>query len=72
MVWVNTHHMLDSNLPLGGYKQSGVGHELGPRSGGFRKLHGAKKSVCMPSERRCDFALPDVGRGGCTLPVAWR
>ena len=28
-VWVNTHNMLDANLPFGGYKQSGFGRDLG-------------------------------------------
>lgn len=28
-VWVNTHNMLDNNLPFGGVKQSGVGREGG-------------------------------------------
>ena len=28
-VWVNCHAMLDPALPFGGYKESGVGHELG-------------------------------------------
>jgi phenylacetaldehyde dehydrogenase len=28
-VWVNTHNLLDANLPFGGYKQSGFGRDLG-------------------------------------------
>ena len=28
-VWVNTHSVLDLAVPFGGFKQSGVGHELG-------------------------------------------
>lgn len=31
-VWVNTYHALDSQLPFGGYHQSGWGRELGPES----------------------------------------
>jgi acyl-CoA reductase-like NAD-dependent aldehyde dehydrogenase len=29
-VWVNDHHMVNVGLPFGGYKQSGLGRELGP------------------------------------------
>ncbi len=28
-VWVNCHSMLDPSLPFGGYKQSGIGREMG-------------------------------------------
>jgi len=28
-VWVNNHNSLDAQLPFGGYKQSGIGRELG-------------------------------------------
>ncbi len=28
-VWINNHNTLDLSLPFGGWKQSGVGHELG-------------------------------------------
>jgi acyl-CoA reductase-like NAD-dependent aldehyde dehydrogenase len=32
VVWVNTHGELDVTFPFGGFKQSGIGRELGPQS----------------------------------------
>jgi acyl-CoA reductase-like NAD-dependent aldehyde dehydrogenase len=29
-VWINDYHLLNAHAPFGGYKQSGVGRELGP------------------------------------------
>jgi aldehyde dehydrogenase (NAD+) len=29
-VWINDYHLLNASAPFGGYKQSGVGRELGP------------------------------------------
>ncbi|MCP3869169.1 MAG: aldehyde dehydrogenase family protein [Gammaproteobacteria bacterium] len=29
-VWINTHDMVDTILPFGGYKNSGIGKDLGP------------------------------------------
>ena len=28
-VWVNTHNMVDPNMPFGGFKRSGIGREHG-------------------------------------------
>jgi phenylacetaldehyde dehydrogenase len=43
-VWVNCHNMLDNNLPLGGYKKSGVGKDLGRAA---VESYTELKSVCM-------------------------
>ncbi len=43
-VWVNTHSVLDNNLPLGGHKQSGVGRDLGRAA---VESYTELKSVCM-------------------------
>jgi phenylacetaldehyde dehydrogenase len=43
-VWVNTHNLLDANLPFGGFKQSGMGRDLGRSAvDSYTEL----KSVCM-------------------------
>jgi phenylacetaldehyde dehydrogenase len=44
MIWVNTHNMLDNNLPLGGHKHSGYGHDLGRTA---VESYTELKSVCM-------------------------
>jgi aldehyde dehydrogenase (NAD+) len=31
-VWINDHHAINCEVPFGGFKQSGVGRELGPRA----------------------------------------
>ena len=28
-VWINDYHLIDAKRPFGGYKQSGIGRELG-------------------------------------------
>ncbi|KGE01433.1 aldehyde dehydrogenase [Achromobacter sp. RTa] len=43
-IWVNTHNMLDPNMPFGGFKQSGIGREHGRA---VLDLYLEKKSVCM-------------------------
>jgi phenylacetaldehyde dehydrogenase len=43
-VWVNTHNLLDANLPFGGYKQSGFGRDLGRAA---VESYTEQKSVCM-------------------------
>jgi phenylacetaldehyde dehydrogenase len=43
-VWVNTHNLLDANLPFGGYKQSGFGRDLGRAA---VESSTEQKNVCM-------------------------
>ena len=43
-VWVNCHNMLDSAMPFGGYKQSGIGREMGRA---VLDLYTESKSVVM-------------------------
>ena len=43
-VWINCHNILDNNLPLGGYKKSGLGKDLGRAS---IESYTDLKSVCM-------------------------
>jgi aldehyde dehydrogenase (NAD+) len=31
-VWLNTYQLLSPTVPFGGYKQSGLGRELGPHA----------------------------------------
>lgn len=31
-VWINDHHLINAKAPFGGYKNSGVGRELGPQA----------------------------------------
>jgi phenylacetaldehyde dehydrogenase len=43
-VWVNCHNVLDSAMPFGGYKQSGIGREMGRA---VLDLYTESKSVIM-------------------------
>ena len=43
-VWVNCHNMLDCNMPLGGFKQSGTGKDLGRAA---VESYTETKSVCI-------------------------
>ncbi len=43
-VWVNTHGVLDANMPFGGFKQSGLGREHGRAA---IDLYTETKSVCI-------------------------
>ncbi|KAG0773300.1 hypothetical protein G6F22_014990 [Rhizopus arrhizus] len=43
-VWVNTHNMLDPNMPFGGFKQSGIGREHGRAVIEIREIPAAARS----------------------------
>jgi phenylacetaldehyde dehydrogenase len=43
-VWVNCHNILDNAMPFGGYKQSGIGREMGRA---VLDLYTESKSVIM-------------------------
>ncbi|WP_447918852.1 phenylacetaldehyde dehydrogenase StyD [Achromobacter aegrifaciens] len=43
-LWVNTHNMLDPNMPFGGFKQSGIGREHGRA---VLEMYLERKSVCI-------------------------
>lgn len=43
-VWVNCHNILDNSMPFGGYKQSGIGREMGRA---VLDLYTESKSVVM-------------------------
>ena len=43
-VWVNSHNMIDPNMPFGGYKESGIGRDFGTSAlDSYTEL----KSVCI-------------------------
>lgn len=43
-VWVNTHTLIDPNMPFGGFKQSGSGRDFGPD---WLDAYTESKSVCI-------------------------
>ncbi|WP_337263819.1 MULTISPECIES: aldehyde dehydrogenase family protein [unclassified Serratia (in: enterobacteria)] len=43
-VWVNTHTLIDANMPFGGFKQSGSGRDFGPD---WLDAYTESKSVCI-------------------------
>lgn len=43
-VWVNTHNMVDPNLPFGGFKESGIGREHGAAA---VESYTTTKAVCI-------------------------
>ena len=49
-VWINDYHMISPERPFGGYKQSGIGRELG--TAGFDIYRQAKHVHTNPSGGR--------------------
>jgi len=49
-VWINDYHLIDPGRPFGGYKQSGIGRELG--SYGFNEYRQIKHVHINPTEGR--------------------
>ena len=43
-VWINCYNVFDPHLPFGGYKESGIGREMGPE---VLDLYTEVKSVCV-------------------------
>ena len=50
-VWVNDWHMVNAAYPFGGYKQSGLGRELGP--------HALDEYTELPDPQPPDRHVPD-------------
>lgn len=43
-VWVNSHTLIDANMPFGGMKQSGYGRDFGPD---WLEAYTETKTVCV-------------------------
>jgi aldehyde dehydrogenase (NAD+) len=52
-VWINDYHMLTPQQPFGGYKQSGIGRELGVE--GYRAYQQIKHVHTNPSTKKEDY-----------------
>lgn len=60
-VWVNDHHMLSCEVPFGGFKQSGIGRELGPSSlDAYTELKHIHLDLSQRLDRRAYSALLSV------------
>jgi aldehyde dehydrogenase (NAD+) len=56
-VWINDHHNINCEVPFGGYKQSGIGRELGPSA---LDAYTEVKNVHLDLSRRLDRRAYDV------------
>lgn len=57
-VWINDHHMLSCEVPFGGFKQSGIGRELGPTAlDAYTELQHIHLDLSQRLDRRAYSAL---------------
>ena len=52
-VWINDYHMINPERPFGGYKQSGIGRELGTE--GYRAYQQVKHIHTNPAGSRDNY-----------------
>ncbi|WP_203341241.1 aldehyde dehydrogenase family protein [Planococcus beijingensis] len=58
VIWINDWHMLRNDAPFGGYKQSGIGREMGKYSlDAYTQLKHVHTSMVPELERRLAFGL---------------
>lgn len=58
VIWINDWHMLRNDAPFGGYKQSGIGREMGKHSlDAYTQLKHVHTSMVPELERRIAFGL---------------
>ncbi len=58
-VWINDYHLIDPQRPFGGYKQSGIGRELG--DDGLQRLPPDQARPHQPRDCRSRQPLPLCG-----------
>ncbi|HSI67708.1 MAG TPA: aldehyde dehydrogenase family protein, partial [Planococcus sp. (in: firmicutes)] len=62
VIWINDWHMLRNDAPFGGYKQSGIGREMGKHSlDAYTQLKHVHTSMVPELERRIAFGLLFTG-----------
>ena len=55
-VWINDYHMISPRFPFGGYKQSGVGRELGPWGlAAYQEIKHIHVGESVPAEQKIYF-----------------
>jgi aldehyde dehydrogenase (NAD+) len=55
-VWINDYHMINVRFPFGGYKQSGIGRELGPWGlGAYQEIKHIHVGQNVPADQKIYF-----------------